>query len=169
MTAREELEVDDGFGVVYVDTVLLEGKLNRGVELLRVELDAVDQLDKDNEEDVMVNLLELRVDDVLDRVLVLAKDFAVLEAHAFVLGVYSGPCGGYGLVEAVSEAVVVFELLLNFLEELLVDFMEVLLELVLGSLLEDSDVDILNVLLVEMLESLLDDLSVELAVVLLGT
>lgn len=87
MTAREELEVDDGFVVADADIVLLEGKLNRGVELLRVELDAIDQLDKDTKVDVMVDLLELSVDDVLDRVLVLDKDFAVLEAHAFVLGV----------------------------------------------------------------------------------
>ncbi|KAH0194819.1 hypothetical protein KCU70_g396, partial [Aureobasidium melanogenum] len=121
----EELEVDDGFVVADADIVLLEGKLNRGVELLRVELDAIDQLDKATKVDVMVDLLELSVDDVLDRVL-------------------RGPSGGYGLVEAVSEVVIVFELLLNFLEELLADVMEVLLELVLDNLLEDLDNSLLS-------------------------
>lgn len=164
LTTGVEVEVDAGF--VVVDMVLLDEKLNRGVELLRVELD------KDIEVDVTADLLILSVEDVLDRLLVLVEDFAVLEAHAFVLGVYSGPSGGYGLVDAVSEVVafvVVFELLLDFLEELLVDVTELLLELELDNLLEDLDAETLAVLLVEMLESLLDDLSVELAEVLLDT
>lgn len=156
-----EVEVDEG--VVVVDMVLLDEKLNRGVELLRVELD------KDIDVGVTADLLVLSVEDVPDRVLVLVEDFAVLEAHAFVLGVYSGPSGGYGLIDAVSDVVVfvVFELLLVVLEELLADVMEALLELVLDSSLEDFDMETLAVLLVEMLESLLDDLSVELAEVLL--
>lgn len=156
-----EVEVDEG--VVVVDMVLLDEKLNRGVELLRVELD------KDIDVGVTADLLVLSVEDVLDRVLVLVEDFAVLEAHAFVLGVYSGPSGGYGLIDAVSDVVVfvVFELLLVVPEELLADVMEALLELVLDSSLEDFDMETLAVLLVEMLESLLDDLSVELAEVLL--
>lgn len=176
MIGGGELELDDGFVVVDADVVLLDGKLNRGVELLCVELDVADSLDEDKEEDVTADLLGLKVDNVLDRVLVVVKDLAVPGAHAFVLGVYNGPSGGYSLVDAVSAVVVfVLELLVDVLKELLLDVIEVLLELVfllelvLDSLLEDFDVDILDILLVETLESLLDDPFVELAAALLGT
>lgn len=82
MKVGVDVEIDD----VVVDVVLLDGKLNRGVELFCVELDVVDLLDRDEEAGVVADLLELKVDVVLDRVLVLV-DFAVLEAHAFVFGV----------------------------------------------------------------------------------
>lgn len=201
LTGAVEVELDGGLKVVDDDIVLFDGKLNRGVELLRIELDVDDLLDEekveegnrdlldeDIEEELMADLLEVNVDDVLLRELELVKDFAVLEAHAFVLGVYSGPSGGYALIDAVSE-VVVFVLLLDFLVELLVniievllklvpdslpedvdeDTLDVLLELVLGSLLEDEGEDTLDILFVGLLESLLDDLSVELASVVLST
>lgn len=201
LTVGGELELDGGLEVVDDDIVLLDGKLNRGVELLRVELEVDDLLDEDKVEAVMADLLdtdkvedvkgdllELNVDDVLLRVVELVEDFAVLEAHAFVLGVYKGPSGGYALIDAVSE-VVVFVLLLDFFEELLVNTTEVLLELILDSLPEVVDEDDLDVLLelvldnllegvdeatldiplVEVLKSLLDDTSAELASVLLGT
>lgn len=121
-------ELEDGFVVVDVDIVLLEGKVNFGVALLRVELEVVNLLVVDNEIDMVENLLEPEVDtllvmddeietvtnllelvpvDDLGRGLVLTEDLAVLEAHAFVFGVYNGPCGGYGLVDAVSEALLV--------------------------------------------------------------
>lgn len=162
-----EAELDDGFAVVDVDVVLFEGKVNRGVELLRVELEEIasllvdDEVDAaadmlevatddeidiaadllelaidddletvvnllelanddevevaagllelaiSDEVDTVVNLLELAIVDDLGRVLVLTEDLAVLEAHAFVFGVYNGPSDGYALVDAVSDALVV--------------------------------------------------------------
>lgn len=122
-------ELEDGLDVMDAGIVLLEGNVNLGVSLLRVELKVVNLLvvdDKigmvdslleadvnallvvDDEVDTVTNLLEMDIVDDLDRVLVLTEDLAVLEAHAFVFGVYNGPCGGYALVDAVSEALVVF-------------------------------------------------------------
>lgn len=79
---------------VVEDIVLLEGKVNLGVMLLRVELDVVNLLVVDNDVDTVTNLLELAIVDDLGRVLLLTEGLAVLEAHAFVFGVYKGPCGG---------------------------------------------------------------------------
>lgn len=104
MTCGEEVELEDEEADVYVDIVLLDGNVNRGVELLRVELD-IALLDVKEKADSDVALLDAEKDDddpallvlkVLeaDLVLVLLKDIAVLEAHAFVFGVYSGPSGG---------------------------------------------------------------------------
>lgn len=166
--------------VVDVDVVLLEGKVNLGVMLLRVELEIVNLLVVADELSTVENLLELAIVDDLGRVLVLAEDLAVREAHALVFGVYSGPCGGYGLVDAVSVAlVVVFWLLLGIIDDdLLVDFvddltdevvedllvetaeilLEVLLELKLTGLLEDWLAEVLDDLLAEMLDSLLAEM-----------
>jgi hypothetical protein len=163
-----ETELDDGLVVVDVDVVLLEGKVNRGAELLRVELEEIasllvdDEVDaaadlleltiddeveiaavllelaSDDEVDIAADLLELAIDDEIDNtvldllelatsdevdtvvnlleltivvdlgwVLVLAEDLAVLEAHAFVFGVYNGPSDGYALDDTVSDALVV--------------------------------------------------------------
>lgn len=104
LTCGEEVELEDEEADVYVDIVLLDGNVNRGVELLRVELD-IALLDVKEKADSDVALLDTEEDDddltllvlkVLeaDLVLVLLKDIAVLEAHAFVFGVYSGPSGG---------------------------------------------------------------------------
>ncbi|KAH0250668.1 hypothetical protein KCV00_g412, partial [Aureobasidium melanogenum] len=106
--------------------------LNRGVELLRVELDAIDQLDKATKVDVMIEC------SCWIKTLQFSRHMRLCWA-----------CRGVPLEGM---------LLLNFLEELLADVMEVLLELVLDNLLEDLDVDRLDVLLVEMLRSLLDNL-----------
>ena len=121
-------ELDEELVVVDAEIVLLEGNVNLGVSLLRVELKVVNLLVVDDETgivedtlkleidallvvddevDTVTNLLEVDIVDDLDRVLVLTEDLAVLEAHAFVFGVYNGPCGGYALVDAVSEALVV--------------------------------------------------------------
>jgi len=121
-------ELDEELVVVDAEIVLLEGNVNLGVSLLRVELKVVNllvvddeigivedtlelEIDAllvvDDEVDTVTNLLEVDIVDDLDRVLVLTEDLAVLEAHAFVFGVYNGPCGGYALVDAVSEALVV--------------------------------------------------------------
>ena len=97
MTCGEEVELEDEEADVYVDIVLLDGNVNRGVELLRVELD-IALLDVKEKADSDVALLDAEKDDddpallvlkVLeaDLVLVLLKDIAVLEAHAFVFGV----------------------------------------------------------------------------------
>lgn len=139
----------------------------------------------DDEVDTVTNLLELAIVDDLGRVLVLTEDLAVLEAHAFVFGVYNGPCGGYGLVDAVSVALVVaFWLLLGIIDDdLLADLVddlidevaddlideivenlpvevvgtlvEALLEPVLTGLLEDLLAETLDDLLAEMLDDLL--------------
>ncbi|OBW65885.1 MAG: Dabb-domain-containing protein [Aureobasidium pullulans] len=104
LTCGGEVELEDEEADVYVDIVLLDGNVNRGVELLRVELD-IALLDVKEKADSDVALLDAEKDDddpallvlkVLeaDLVLVLLKDIAVLEAHAFVFGVYSGPSGG---------------------------------------------------------------------------
>jgi hypothetical protein len=117
-----DVVLDEGF-VAVVDTVLLEGKVNLGVGLLLIELEdiallvvnkvdtTVDLLelgigdDSDLElevsallvvdEDVdSTNVLEMVTGDDLGRELVLAKDFELLTAQAFVFGVYNGPSGG---------------------------------------------------------------------------
>jgi hypothetical protein len=82
------------------DVVLLEGRVNLGVTLLRVELEVVTLL-KDNV-DTAADLLELMVDDENPELvptedlteLALTEDITLLEAHAFVFGVYNGPSGG---------------------------------------------------------------------------
>lgn len=97
MTCGVEVELEDEEADVYVDIVLLDGNVNRGVELLRVELD-IALLDVREKADSDVALLDTEEDDddlallvlkVLeaDLVLVLLKEIAVLEAHAFVFGV----------------------------------------------------------------------------------
>jgi len=97
LTCGGEVELEDEEADVYVDIVLLDGNVNRGVELLRVELD-IALLDVKEKADSDVALLDTEEDDddlallvlkVLeaDLVLVLLKDIAVLEAHAFVFGV----------------------------------------------------------------------------------
>lgn len=97
LTCGEEVELEDEEADVYVDIVLLDGNVNRGVELLRVELD-IALLDVKENADSDVALLDTEKDDddsallvlkVLraDLVLVLLKDIAVLDAHAFVFGV----------------------------------------------------------------------------------
>jgi hypothetical protein len=94
------VELDAEFVVVDA-VVLLEGNVNLGVTLLRVELEVVTLL-KDNV-DTAADLLELMVDNDLDpelvptedlTELVLTEDITLLEAHAFVFGVYNGPSGG---------------------------------------------------------------------------
>jgi hypothetical protein len=114
----------DGEFVVDVDVVLLDGKVNLGVSLLRVvlevfdlvvvdnldtavdllelvigddsgrELEVIDLLVVDEEVDTTGGLLELVLVDDLGRELELVKDFELLGVHAFVFGVYNGPSGG---------------------------------------------------------------------------
>lgn len=98
LTCGGEVELEDEEADVYVDIVLLDGNVNRGAELLRVELDIalldvkekadsdVALLDTEEEDDDDLALLVLKVLRA-DLVLVLLKDIAVLEAHAFVFGV----------------------------------------------------------------------------------
>jgi hypothetical protein len=98
LTCGEKVELEDEEADVYVDIVLLDGNVNRGVELLRVELDIalldvkekadsdVALLDTEEEDDDDLALLVLKVLEA-DLVLVLLKEIAVLEAHAFVFGV----------------------------------------------------------------------------------
>jgi hypothetical protein len=118
-----EVVLDEGF-VVDVDIVLLDGKVNLGVSLLRVELEvidlvvvdnvdtaadllelmigddsereleAVDLLVVDEEVETTGGLLELVLVDDLGRELELVKDFEFLGTQAFVFGVYNGPSGG---------------------------------------------------------------------------
>jgi hypothetical protein len=106
------VEVDVGFVVVDVDVVLLEGNVNLGVALLLVELELEVAILLGDNVDTVADLLELMVDDDLDpelvptedltelvlvedlTELVLTGDIALLEAHAFVFGVYNGPSGG---------------------------------------------------------------------------
>jgi hypothetical protein len=116
--------VVDGEFVVDVDIVLLDGNVNLGVSLLRVELEVIDLvvvdkvdavadllelvIDDDSERELEVvdllvvdeeviitaDLLELLVVDDFGRELELVRDFEFLGAHAFVFGVYNGPSGG---------------------------------------------------------------------------
>jgi hypothetical protein len=118
-----EVVLDEGF-VVDVDIVLLDGKVNLGVSLLRMglevidlvvvdnvdtaadllelmigddserELEAIDLLVVDEEVETTGGLLELVLVDDLGRELELVKDFEFLGTQAFVFGVYNGPSGG---------------------------------------------------------------------------
>jgi hypothetical protein len=118
-----EVVLDEGF-VVDVDIVLLDGKVNLGVSLLRMELEVIDLVVVDNVDtaadllelmigddsereleaiDLLVvdeevettgGLLELVLVDDLGRELELVKDFEFLGTQAFVFGVYNGPSGG---------------------------------------------------------------------------
>lgn len=115
---------------LYALLVLLEAKLN----CANVRLSVDEALVLDGKDEVT---LEARV---------------ILAAHAFVLGVYRGPAGGYVVVGSASDVVVVevFLLVVVVLAGLLVVLLEILLEDVLD--------DVLATELRTLLESVTEDL-----------
>lgn len=120
------------------------------VEAVEVELYALLVLLKLNCANVRLSVDEALVLDGKDEVTLEAR--VVLAAHAFVLGVYRGPAGGYVVVGSASDEVVVEVFLL------VVVVLAGLLVVLLGTLLQDVLDDVLATELRTLLESVIEDL-----------